>query len=163
WLYWKQDRPRRAVDAIFFEAMGVLGVGAVARHTLYWGVRLFGWLAWYRNRAERLSAFDRVLPDVHLKSIARSERSGMLRQLTRQIELGHGQQVTAEAPRFHGTEDCRWDYRVTIVWKNAAAPHEAFPDAELKRLFPDQDTFRREEQRRFEILAAHWDLPVVSV
>jgi len=83
WLYWKQDRPRRAVDAIFFEAMGVLGVGAVARHTLYWGVRLFGWLAWYRNRAERLSAFDRVLPDVHLKSIARSERSGMLRQLAR--------------------------------------------------------------------------------
>jgi len=49
------------------------------------------------------------------------------------------------------------------VWKNAAAPHEPFPEAELKRLFPDQDTFRREEQRRFEILAAHWDLPVVSV
>jgi len=34
----------------------------------------------------------------------------------------------------------------------------AIPEAELKRLFPDQDTFRREEQRRFEILAAHWDL-----
>ena len=83
--------------------------------------------------------------------------------LKRQIELGHAQQVTAEAPRFHGTEDGRWDYRVTIVWKNAAAPHEAFPDAELKSLFPDQDTFRREEQRRFEILAAHWDLPVVGV
>ena len=105
--------------------------------------------------------------------------------LKRQIELGHAQQVSADAPRFHGTEDGRWDYRVTIVWKNAAAPHEAFPDAELKRssivwknaaapheafpdaelkrLFPDQDTFRREEQRRFEILAAHWDLPVVSV
>jgi hypothetical protein len=83
--------------------------------------------------------------------------------LKRQIELGHAQQVTAEAPRFHATEDGRWDYRVTIVWKNAAAPHEAFPDAELKRLFPDQDTFRREEQRRFEILAAHWDVPVVSI
>jgi len=39
----------------------------------------------------------------------------------------------------------------------------AVPEAELKRLFPDQDTFRREEQRRFEILAAHWDLPVVTV
>src|SRR5438874_790769 len=83
--------------------------------------------------------------------------------LKREIELGHIQRVTAEAPRFHGTEDGRWDYRVTIVWKNAAAPHEPFPEAELKRLFPDQDTFRREEQRRFEILAAHWDLPVVSV
>lgn len=83
--------------------------------------------------------------------------------LRRQIELGHAQQVTAEAPRFHGTEDGRWDYRVTIVWKNAAAPHEPFPDAELKRLFPDQETFRREEQQRFEILLAHWDLPVVTV
>ena len=83
--------------------------------------------------------------------------------LKREIELGHIQRVTAEAPRFHGTEDGRWDYRVTLVWKNAAAPHEPFPEAELKRLFPDQDTFRREEQRRFEILAAHWDLPVVSV
>src|SRR5207237_8726309 len=83
--------------------------------------------------------------------------------LKRQIELGHAQQVTAEAPRFHGTEDGRWDYRVTIVWKNAAAPHEAFPDAELKRLFPAQDTFRREEQRRSAILTAHWDLPAARV
>jgi hypothetical protein len=83
--------------------------------------------------------------------------------LKREMELGHIQQVTVEAPRFHGTEDGRWDYRVTIVWKNSAAPHEPFPDAELKRLFPDQDTFRREEQQRFEILLAHWDLPVVTV
>src|SRR2546429_322424 len=128
WLYWKQDRPRATVDGLFFEAMGVLGVGAAASYTLYWGVRLVGWLAWDRKRA-----------------------------------LGNTQGVPAEAPRFHGTEDGRWDYRITIVWKNAAAPHEPFPEAELKRLFPDQDTFRREEQRRFEILAAHWDLPVVTV
>jgi len=46
--------------------------------------------------------------------------------LKREIELGHIQRVSAEAPRFHGTEDGRWDYRVTIVWKNAAAPHEPF-------------------------------------
>lgn len=83
--------------------------------------------------------------------------------LKRLVELGHAQQVTADAPRFHGTEDGRWDYRVTIVWKNAAAPHEQFPEAELRRLFPDQETFRREEQLRFEILVAHWDLPVVMV
>src|SRR3977135_1176440 len=83
--------------------------------------------------------------------------------LQRESALGHIQRVTAEAPRFHGTEAGRWDYRVGIVGKNAAAPQEPFPEAELKRLFPDQDTFRREEQRRFEILAAHWDLPVVTV
>jgi hypothetical protein len=31
-----------------------------------------------------------------------------------------------------------------------------------KQLFPDQETYRREEQRRFEILLAHWDLPLVA-
>jgi hypothetical protein len=83
--------------------------------------------------------------------------------LQRQKELGNILEIRAEAPRFHGTEDGRWDYRITLVWKNAAAPHEAFPEAELRRLFPDQETFKREEQRRFEILAAHWDLPIVKV
>ncbi|PYP30730.1 MAG: hypothetical protein DMD47_08955 [Gemmatimonadetes bacterium] len=83
--------------------------------------------------------------------------------LKRQLELGRIQEITAAAPRFHGTEEGRWDYRVTLVWKNAAAPHEPFPEAELRRLFPDQEALRREEQRRFEILAAHWDVPVVTV
>ena len=83
--------------------------------------------------------------------------------LQRQKELGNILEIRAKAPRFHGTEDRRWDYRITLVWKNAAAPHEVFPEAELRRLFPDQETFRREEQRRFEILLAHWDLPIVKV
>jgi hypothetical protein len=83
--------------------------------------------------------------------------------LQRQKELGNILEISAEAPRFHGTEDGRWDYRITLVWKNAAAPHEAFPETELRRIFPDQETFRREEQRRFEILSRHWDLPVVLV
>src|ERR1700758_4809812 len=84
--------------------------------------------------------------------------------LKRQIELGHAQQVTAEAPRFHATEDGRWDYRVTIVWKNAAIANDDFDNAPLlKQLFPDQLTFKREEQRRFEILDAHWDVPIKDV
>ena len=29
-----------------------------------------------------------------------------------------------------------------------------------KELYPDQETFKKEEQRRFEILLGHWDLPV---
>jgi len=32
-----------------------------------------------------------------------------------------------------------------------------------RRLYPDQETFRREEQRRFEILDAHWDAPLTAV
>ena len=32
-----------------------------------------------------------------------------------------------------------------------------------KQLYPDQDSFKKEEQRRFEILEAHWDLPIKEV
>ena len=81
WLYWRQERPRRAADAILLEAMGVLGVSALVKRTLYWAARLFGWLAWHRNAADRAAGFDRVLPDVHLKSFAESERTGMVRRL----------------------------------------------------------------------------------
>src|SRR5437867_7957224 len=59
--------------------------------------------------------------------------------LKREIELGQVQRITAEAHRLHGTEDGRRDYRVKLARQNAAAPHEQLPEAELKRLFPDQD------------------------
>jgi hypothetical protein len=63
------------------------------------------------------------------------------------------------------TEDGRWDYRVTIVFKNstAATTHDPNDDAITKQLWPDQETFKREEHRRFEILLAHWDLPVTDI
>lgn len=84
--------------------------------------------------------------------------------LKKQVEMGRLLQVSAAAPRYHGTEDGRWDYRVTIVFRNAAA-HAQEVDLEpiLRELYPDRAKFEREEQRRFEILVAHWDVPVVSV
>jgi hypothetical protein len=84
--------------------------------------------------------------------------------LKKQVETGRILRVTAVKPRYHSTEEGRWDYRVTIVFKNVAAAHDATAEeAIIKQLFPDQETFRREEQRRFEILLAHWDVPVVDV
>ncbi|MGH6693042.1 MAG: hypothetical protein ACREF4_20430, partial [Gammaproteobacteria bacterium] len=85
--------------------------------------------------------------------------------LMKEKEKGRIREVTAVQPRYHGTEDGRWDYRVTIVYTSVAAAHESDPvtDAELRQLFPDQETFRREEQRRFEILEAHWDVPLRAV
>jgi nitric oxide reductase activation protein len=78
--------------------------------------------------------------------------------------MGRLLKVWVDQPRYHTTEDGRWDYRVTIVFRNAAVANEAFDEAALQRqLFPDQDTFKKEEQRRFEILLAHWDLPVKTV
>jgi hypothetical protein len=84
--------------------------------------------------------------------------------LKKEVELGRLLKVTAVAPRYHATEEGRWDYRVTIVYKNAAVAHDDFDSAALlKQLFPDQDTYKREEQRRFEILDAHWDVPIRDV
>jgi len=84
--------------------------------------------------------------------------------LKKQVEMGRMLKVSAVAPVYHTTEDGRWDYRVTIVYKNAAVAHDGYDSAPLtKQLFPDQDTYKKEEQRRFEILDAHWDLPVKDV
>ena len=73
--------------------------------------------------------------------------------------------VKIETPAYHTTEDGRWDYRVTITFKNSTVATTANPDEEslIKQLWPDQETYKREEQRRFEILLAHWDLPVTDI
>jgi len=70
-----------------------------------------------------------------------------------------------ESPAYHTTEDGRWDYRVTIVYKNSTVATSSNPDEDAftKALWPDQNTYKKEEQRRFEILLGHWDLPVTDV
>ena len=81
--------------------------------------------------------------------------------LKKEVELGRILKVFAVAPRYHTTEDGRWDYRTTIIFKNAEIAHDNFDSATLlKQLFPDQDAYKREEQHRFEILDAHWDVPI---
>ena len=84
--------------------------------------------------------------------------------LKKEVEMGRLLKVSAVAPVYHTTEDGRWDYRVTIVYRNAATAHDGYDAAPLlKQMFPDQETYKKEEQRRFEILDAHWDLPVKEV
>jgi hypothetical protein len=84
--------------------------------------------------------------------------------LKKEVEMGRMVKVWVDQPRYHTTEDGRWDYRVTIVFKNATVANEPFDeDALKKQLYPDQEAYAREEQRRFTILEAHWDLPVKTV
>jgi len=73
--------------------------------------------------------------------------------------------VKIETPANHMTEDARWDYRVTIRYKNSTVATIANPDEArfIKELWPDQDTWKKEEQRRFEILLEHIDLPVINI
>ena len=85
--------------------------------------------------------------------------------LKKEVESGRMLSVKIETPALHMTEDDRWDYRVTIRFKNSTVATTSNPDegALIKQLWPDQETYKREEQRRFEILLAHWDLPVTDV
>jgi len=81
------------------------------------------------------------------------------------VGTGRMLSVKIEQPANHTTEDGRWDYRVTIRFKNSTMATTSNPDEErfIKELWPDQATYQREEQRRFEILLAHWDLPVTDI
>lgn len=73
--------------------------------------------------------------------------------------------IKVETPSNHMTEDARWDYRVTIVFRDSTTATTANPDEEkfIRELWPDQARYQKEEQRRFEILLAHWDMPVNDV
>lgn len=80
--------------------------------------------------------------------------------LAAQVESGRLTQVHAYGPRFHGDGRADWTYLVTITYRDWAAT-EAHSEAEIaRRLFPDQETYRAEESRRFELLEAHWDIPL---
>ncbi len=85
--------------------------------------------------------------------------------LRKEVEQGRILSVRIETPANHMTEESRWDYRVTLVFKTSTLATTTNPDepALIRQLWPDQATFTREEQRRFEILLAHWDLPVTDV
>ena len=80
-------------------------------------------------------------------------------------ETGRILSVKIETPANHTTEEGRWDYRVTIRFKNSTLATTENPDEArlIKQLWPDQEKYQREEQRRFEILLSHWDLPVTDI
>ena len=68
--------------------------------------------------------------------------------------------MSAAYPRNHAGETTRWDMRFTIVYRDILAEQEETSEALVKELFPDQATFTKEEQRRFELLLEHIDIPV---
>ena len=84
--------------------------------------------------------------------------------LKKAIEKGDVLSITLEKPRQHGGEDTRWDYRVTLVFKNMQAAFDPnLTEPYKKALYPDLEKLKKEEQRRFEIVLAHWDVEVQDV
>jgi hypothetical protein len=79
--------------------------------------------------------------------------------LKKAIEKGDIISVDAEKPKLHSGEDTRWDFKVTLVFKDAKTAFDAdLTTPYKKQLYPDQDKLTREEQHRFELLIAHWDV-----
>ncbi|HTQ66219.1 MAG TPA: hypothetical protein VMI12_15585 [Puia sp.] len=72
--------------------------------------------------------------------------------------------VVAEKPILHSGEDTRWDFKVTIVFKNVQKAFD--PDLTKpyeKALYPDHEKLEKDEQHRFEILIAHWDVMIYEI
>jgi hypothetical protein len=126
---------------------GGLGLSAYAETTSEG--RPFAVECYYRARWGQADEFIRLYRKNHLPVLKKS------------IEKGRILKLSAVRPRYHATEDSRWDFRVMIVFKDAVVAHDPSMEEEFKKqIFTDQETFKKEEQRRFEILEAHWDIPV---
>jgi hypothetical protein len=81
--------------------------------------------------------------------------------LMEQVKSGRLLKVQAFEPRFHGEGRSDWTFMTVLVFKNWQALGDGSGTPEItRRLFPDQATYKLEEQRRFEILDAHWDVPL---
>jgi hypothetical protein len=79
-------------------------------------------------------------------------------------EKGDVISIEAQAPTLHSSEETRWDYKVILVFKNAhLALDYSIVDPFKKQLFPNQETYKKEEQQRWELVVAHWDVLVEDV
>jgi hypothetical protein len=81
--------------------------------------------------------------------------------LKAEMETGRITSVRTFVPTYHGDGRADWTFAVAITYRDVAAlTGPSGEEAIVKRLYPDQATFKKEEQRRFEILDAHWDVPL---
>lgn len=81
--------------------------------------------------------------------------------LREQMKTGRIVNVRTYVPTYHGDGRADWTFAVAITFKDTAAMTGPSDDAAIaKRLFSNQEKFKQEEQRRFELLDAHWDVPL---
>jgi hypothetical protein len=69
--------------------------------------------------------------------------------------------IRTMVPTYHGDGRADWTFVVELQFRDGAALTGPSGEAEIaRRLFPDQERFKREERRRFELIDAHWDVPI---
>jgi hypothetical protein len=78
-----------------------------------------------------------------------------------QMKSGRITAVRTYVPTYHGDGRADWTFAVAITFRDTAAMVGPSGEEEIvRRLYPDLATFAKEEQRRFELLDAHWDVPL---
>ena len=82
--------------------------------------------------------------------------------LKKGIEAGRMLSVKIETPANHMTEDSRWDYRVTIKFKNSTVAKPPIPTKRHRssNCGPTRRSTNMRSSEGLKILLAHWDLPV---
>lgn len=76
-------------------------------------------------------------------------------------EKGDILSIVAQKPKLHSSEETRWDFKVTITFKTAALAFNPDLLTPYKAtLYPDLAKLTKDEQHRFELLLAHWDVMV---
>jgi hypothetical protein len=81
--------------------------------------------------------------------------------LNAQKEAGRMTAIRTFVPTYHGDGRADWTFAVAITFRDTAAMMgPSGEDAIVRRLYPDQAAFKKQEQRRFEIVEAHWDVPI---
>jgi len=94
-------------------------------------------------------------------------RKNHLPFLERQLEKGLLLEIRLDSPQEHMPEEARWDFRVTLVYRDAGAAYssEKITEDDYQAIIQSDEqeaVFTREEHRRFELLEAHWDINVKS-
>jgi hypothetical protein len=84
--------------------------------------------------------------------------------LKEEIKAGRMTSVRTFVPTYHGDGKADWTFAVAITFKDTAAMTGPSGEEEIvRRLYPNHAQFLKEERRRFEILDAHWDVPLNDV
>lgn len=107
---------------------------------------------YYKVRWGFQQDFERLYMKNHYPIMAAEKEQGRIRRL----EIFR--------PTFHGDGRADWTFLVVITYASwAALGTPVDEDALARKIVPDFDSYKKEEQRRFEMLEAHWDVPLAPV
>lgn len=107
---------------------------------------------YYKVRWGFQQEFERLYYKNHFPIVMAQKKAGRLRD------------VRVYRPAFHGDGRADWTFLVVIRWtgwSELGAPSQE--EAVARELFRDFEAWRREEQRRFQLVEAHWDVALKPV